>query len=25
VDYERNGFKYDVVLQGPIAGVTIRF
>lgn len=25
VDYERNGFKYDVVLQGPIAGLTIRF
>ncbi|MEN4920912.1 hypothetical protein ABE485_19745 [Achromobacter spanius] len=25
VDYNRNGFKYDVVLQGPMAGLTIRF
>ena len=25
VDYDRNGFKYDAVLQGPIAGLTIRF
>lgn len=25
VDYDRNGFKYDAVLQGPMAGLTIRF
>jgi len=25
VDYDHNGFKYDAVLQGPMAGLTIRF
>ena len=25
VDYNRSGFKFDAVLQGPMAGVTIRF
>ncbi|KRC84561.1 hypothetical protein D3C87_402690 [compost metagenome] len=25
VDYDRGGFKFDAVLQGPMAGLTIRF
>lgn len=25
VDYSKSGFKFDAVLQGPMAGVTIRF
>ncbi|MNV22675.1 hypothetical protein D3C71_1136600 [compost metagenome] len=25
VDYSRGSFKFDAVLQGPMAGLTIRF
>jgi hypothetical protein len=25
VDYENDGFKYDVIQHGPIAGLVIRF